>query len=93
MFKILYGNWRFSTIIEKVLFPFKIIYFIYTLPFLLFSVLLYLRTFGVFSASPNEKFSLPKILALHMAAVVISFGLWISIMMVLESVFEIVLVG
>jgi hypothetical protein len=89
MLRALYGSFKIVKKTDYLKLLFKIVYIIYTSPFLLFALLLYARSFGAFNNSPDEKFGKIKIFLLHFSAIAFSFGIWIILSAVLEDNFGI----
>lgn len=86
MLKVLYGRLAYKRKIDIIVLPLKFIYIIYTFPFLVFTLLLALRSLGAFgNAFMDNSDNIGKIL-LHFSAIVISFGLWIFISMMIENI-------
>lgn len=76
MLKALYGNLCFIKKSDYIVVPLKVLYIIYSLPFLLFSYLLAIRSFGGLESSEDEKVGIIKKAFLHFAAIFFSFILW-----------------
>lgn len=76
IFKVLYGDFKFRKKIDYITVPLKVLYIIYSIPFLLFAVLLMLRSFGAFGSSTDEKFGLVKKILFHFADIFWSFIFW-----------------
>jgi hypothetical protein len=89
MLKVLYGSFEINSKIDYIKLPFKIIYIIYTAPFLLFTFLMYIRSLGAFGNPLKEKYGTAKIIMVHFAAIAFSFGMWVLLLSVLESNFDI----
>src|SRR3989339_2290560 len=85
MLQVLYGNLKIHKKMDYLILPLKILYIIYTAPFLLFVFLMYIRTLGAFGNPSKEKFGVMKKIFLHLAGISISFGLWIIILGILEE--------
>lgn len=76
MLNVLYGNLYFKKKSDYVIIPFKIVYIIYSLPFLAFAFLLMTRSFGAFGSMKNEKVGIIKKMLLHLADIFWSFVFW-----------------
>jgi hypothetical protein len=85
MLKVLYGSLSIKSKSDLFILIPKLIYIIYTLPFLVFAFLLALRSLGGFGNPLKEEFGITKKILLHFAAVVISFGIWIIVLGFLEE--------
>lgn len=76
MIKALYGRLKYDNKSDIFILIIKYFYILFTFPFLLFALLLSLRSAGVFGNGRNEQFSKVKLVLLHMSAIVISFAIW-----------------
>ena len=76
MLDVLYGRLKIQRKVDIILLPIKIIYFLYTIPFLVFALLLFIRTLGVFGNSSKERFGIVKKILLHFTAIFLSFIFW-----------------
>lgn len=76
MLKVLYGNLKIQNKFDFLILPFKILYMVYTLPFLIFALLSYIRTLGAFGNPVKEKFGVVKKILLHFSAIFLSFIFW-----------------
>jgi len=83
MLSVLYGNLHFRKKADFIILPLKVLYIIYSIPFLLFSFLLMVRSFGAFGSPENEKIGIIKKTLLHIADLFLSYCLWISIFNIL----------
>lgn len=83
--KILYGNLNIRKKTDYVIVPLKVLYIVYSIPFLVFAFLLLVRSFGAFGSAKDEKFSNVKKILLHFADVFLSYCLWIAIFGILED--------
>ena len=80
MVKLLYGDLAIKERIDRILVPLKIIYIIYTIPFLLMTAIMFIRGLGAFKGPANEKIGKIKRVLLHCAAIFWSFCLWVIIL-------------
>jgi hypothetical protein len=85
MLKVLFGSLKINRGIDYAILPLKIVYIVYTTPFLIFAFLMNVRSFGAFSSSSKEKFGIVKKILLHLSAIFLSFGMWIVILSILEK--------
>ncbi|MCX7921367.1 MAG: hypothetical protein N3B21_05000 [Clostridia bacterium] len=92
MLKILYGSLRFRKKADYIIIPLKVIYIIYSIPFLIFAFLLFIRSFGGFGSPQNEKIGMVKRILLHFSAIFWSYCLWIAILSILEEKLKINLI-
>ncbi|MCX7920970.1 MAG: hypothetical protein N3B21_02945 [Clostridia bacterium] len=76
MLKALYGTLKFERKADYFIMPLKVLYIIYSIPFLVFAFLLMLRSFGAFGSPKNERIGIIKKVLLHFADVFWSFVLW-----------------
>mgnify|MGYP001079307878 CR=1 FL=1 len=80
MLSVLFGNYkqnlRFTNKIDFLVVPFKARYINYTLAFLIFTFLFYLRSLGAFGNPLNERFDIIKKILLHLSAIFLSFIFW-----------------
>lgn len=76
MLKTLYGNLRYEKKTDLLLLPIKYLYIIYTIPFLIFVLLLTIRSFGAFGNPLKEESGIVKSILLHVATIFISFVIW-----------------
>lgn len=76
MLNILYGDLHFQGKIDFIIVPLKVLYIIYSIPFLVFAFLLVARSFGTFGSPKNEKFGIVKKMLLHIADIFWSFVFW-----------------
>lgn len=79
MLRVLYGNLKFNRKIDCILIPIKYLYLVYTAPFLVFAILLSIRSLGAFGNPLKEEFGIVKSVLLHLSALVISFAIWGSL--------------
>ena len=70
MIKALYGNLKVSKKSDWIILPFKVVYIIYTLPYLIIVGLAYFRTPGLFQNPLKEKFGFLKKILLHFSAII-----------------------
>ena len=84
MIKALYGTFKLKKISDYFILPFKVIYLLYTFPFLIFLVLASIRGAGAFGNLSKKKLGVMEKILLHFAAIVISFLAWISILIFLK---------
>lgn len=85
MLKTLYGNLKYTKKSDLVILPIKYIYLIYTFPFLIFTLLLAIRSLGAFGNPLQEEIGPIKAVLLHMSAIVISFALWGTLYAILSE--------
>ena len=85
MLRILYGDLKINKKTDFVILMFKVIYMIYTAPFLVFVFLMYLKTLGAFGDPLKEKFGTIKKTMLHFSAIAVSTCIWIIILGILEE--------
>ncbi len=76
MLESMYGSLKIKNKIDIFLFPIKIIYMVYTIPFLLFVLLMQIRTLGAFGNAFKEKVGKVKALLIHFSAIFLSFIFW-----------------
>jgi uncharacterized membrane protein YccF (DUF307 family) len=80
MFMALYGNLRINSKKGIYLFPLKVLYIILTLPFLVFSLLLAIKSLGAFGNPLKEKIGFKKKIILHVTANVVSVFIWMALL-------------
>lgn len=76
VFKILYGDLNIRKKSDYIIVPLKVLYLIFSIPFLIIILGLFLRSFGTIGTSKNEKFGVVKKILFHFADVFWSFALW-----------------
>ncbi len=85
MLNILFGNLNINKQTDYIIVPMKVLYIIYSIPFLIFALLLASRSLGAFGSSKNEKLGIIKKILLHFANIFWSYCLWIVILSILEE--------
>lgn len=76
MLRVLFGNLKFLNKTDYIAVPLKMIYIIYSLPFLLISFVMMARSAGAFGSPDDEKFGIVKTVLLHISNIFLSFVLW-----------------
>ncbi len=76
MLKTLYGNLRYRKKIDIIILPIKYLYIVFTFPFLIFVLLLTIRSVGVLGNPLTEESGIVKSILLHIATIFISFVMW-----------------
>ncbi len=89
MLRILYGDMKMNKKTDFAILMFKVIYIIYTAPFLMFVFLMCLKTLGAFGNPLKEKFGIIKKIMLHFSAIAISTCIWIIVLGILEETLHI----
>lgn len=89
MLKVLYGRLEMNKKSDWLMLSLKLLYMLYTLPFLIFIFLFYIRSIGAFGNPLKEEFGIVKKVLLHFSAIVLSFGLWMAILSIMENAFNI----
>ncbi|OPX41869.1 hypothetical protein CLHUN_42600 [Ruminiclostridium hungatei] len=85
MLNILFGNLNIKKQTDYIIVPIKVLYIIYSIPFLMFALLLAARSFGAFGSSKSEKIGIIKKILLHFANIFWSYCLWVVILSILEE--------
>ncbi len=89
MLNILFGNLNIKKQTNYIIVPMKVLYIIYSIPFLIFALILDLRSLGAFGSCKNEKIGIIKKILLHFANIFWSYCLWIVILSILEEKLDI----
>lgn len=76
MFEVLYGNLKIKKNTDYFVVPLRVLYILYSIPFLVFAFLLMARSFGAIGSPKNEKVGIIKKILLHIADIFWSFVLW-----------------
>lgn len=86
MIKALYGNLKINRKIDALIFPIKLLYILYTIPYLIFALLLSIRSLGALGNPLKEEFGLKKKILLHFGAIVMSFIGWVFILAIFKDI-------
>lgn len=76
MLKALYGSFKIKDKKDWLILPVRIVYLIYTLPFLLVVLILYARGIGAFKDPYKGKTNKRKMIGLHFSFIIMSFFIW-----------------
>ena len=74
--KLLFGDINIKDKGDYIVVPLKVVYIIYSIPFLLFVIMAFVRTMGAFKNPNDEKIGIVKRVLFHIANIFISLVFW-----------------